>query len=482
MRLAVGQIMYEVDIFSPVRTTIESCRQAHLVFDHDVLRFHRDKQTELAGVIGTAGREGVQLVPTLSTLPIPSGPFTNETYAILKGALLDRLAEAGDLDGVILVLHGAAATEDLDDAEGDLLSAVRTQLGEEVPLVVTLDFHACLSSRMVENVDAIIGYRTCPHVDQIETGERAVKMMLDMLRRGIKPVMALEKIPMLIPYGGTLREPMKTLMQRARDIEQEEGVLAVSLFDSQAETGMKELGRSVVVVAESESALAQSKATELRNLWWEARKQFESPRISTEECLALIRGPHREPLILNARGDDPFSGAPGDGNYLLRMIIGNRIENALVAAIPDPESVQQAIAAGIGARIALKIGGKMDHLHHRPYALTGTVTHITSGRYRLEGTHVAELDMGRAAAWRVGDTDIILTENRMPAWDPDFVRLFRIEPEDKSVLVLRSPGARWHEISPRLIQVDTPGCFNSRLILDWIREQHIKLDYNYLEP
>ena len=482
MRLAVGLIMHEADIFSPVKTILEACRQSQLLFGEDLLRFHRGKQTEMAGVIGAAAREGVTLVPTLAAFPIPSGEFTNETYAFLKGELLARLADAGDIDGVILILHGAAATLDLDDAEGDLLEAVRAQVGEEVPIVATLDFHANLSAQMVEHADAMIGYKTCPHIDQIETGERALRLMLRLLRGKIKPITVLEKIPMLIPYSGTGREPMKQLMDRAQSIEREEGILSVSLFDSQAESGMRELGRSVIVVAEEASASPEQKAAELRDMWWSLRRSFVFPRITSEEAIARMKHLPEEPLVLTPRGDDPFSGAPGDGPFLLKAVVENRIERAVVAPIPDPKSVQEAVQAGVGRTVTLRIGGKMDHIHNSPCEVTGTVTHITSGRYRLEGTALCDLDMGQAAALRVGDTDIVLTENRMPAWDPDFLRLFRIEPKEKRVLVLRACGVKWREITSTSFGVDTPGCFNSRLILDWIKQEKIELAYNYLEP
>ena len=482
MRLAAGLLMHEADIFSPVRTTVESCRQSQLLFGEDILRFHRDKGTELAGVIRVAAEEKVTLIPTLSAFPIPGGVFTNEAYSFLKGELLARLARAGELDGVLLVLHGSAASEDLDDVEGDLLAAVRDQVGGEIPIVVTLDFHANLSAQMVEHADAIIGYKTCAHVDQVETGERAIRLMLKLLRRKIKPVMVLEKIPMLIPYSGTGAGPMKQLMDRAGSIEREEGVLSVSLFDSQAESGMRELGRSVVVVAEDASADPKGKAAALRDMWWGLRRAFRFPRIAAQEAVAMIKGPQEEPLILVPRGDDPFSGAPGDGPFMLKALIENRVERAAVAVIPDPESVDQAIRAGVGGTVTLRIGGKMDNIHNSPCEVTGTVTHITSGRYVLEGTALCDLDMGRAVALRVDDTDIVLTENRMPAWDPDFLRLFGIEPKEKRVLVLRACGPRWREIRPRVIGVDTPGCFNSRLILDWIKQEKIQLAYNYLEP
>ncbi len=480
MRIAVGLIMHEADIFSPLKATLEDCRQTHLLFGEDMLRFHRGRETELNGIIKVADKEGITLFPTVSTMPIPNGVFANETYSFLKQELLDRLARIKDLDGVLLVLHGSAATEDLDDAEGDLLEAVRNLVGGTIPVVGTLDFHANVSQRMVENADALIGYKTCPHMDHVATGERAVRLILSLIRRKVKPAAALEKLPMLIPYSSTFAGPMKRLMGRAAQIEAEEEILSVSLFDAQVEAGMRDLGRCVVVVGEHEST-ARQKATELRQMWWDLRHEFRSPRISTDEAIALIKNPPQEPLIFSARGDDPFSGAPGDATFLLKKVLENNVQKAAVACIPDPESVQKAVQAGLGATVTLQIGGKMDNVYNSPVEISGTVEHVTQGRYSPQVSAVCDVDMGRAVALRTGDTDIILTERRMPAWDPDFLRHFSVDPQEKRVFVLKACGPRWDEINRNRYGVDTPGCFNSGLILDWVKQENIKLDFNYWE-
>jgi microcystin degradation protein MlrC len=483
MRIAIGHLNHEVTIFSPLRTTLEDCRPIYFELGQGVLDLHRGRFTEVSGMIEAAEQEGVTLIPTLTAQALPGGPFTDETWAYLKGEILSRIAAAGDIDGVLLALHGAASTESLDCAEADLCAAVRRQIGPDLPLVVTFDLHGSVSTGTTDNVDALLGYKTCPHVDQAEIGARALRLLLDIKRRGYRPFTILEKIPMLTPYfDNTSHGPLGTLMDRGREMEQEPGIVAVSLFNSQVESGMRELGRSIVIVAEDEAARPWEKAQELRSLWWDLRFEFKNHRITTEQAIARMRQPGERPLMLIPRGDDPFSGGPGDGTFMLAAVLDNDIRNAVVACVPDGESVQRAVAAGVGNSVRLRIGGKLDSVHHRPLDIVAQVTCLTEGSHPLPLTHISQVDMGPAAAVRVGDTDIILTSNRTPAYDPPLFRRFGIDLATKRVLVLKSAGqaALWQELDPETVEVDSPGAFNSRCILDFIEREGIQLDYNYL--
>lgn len=478
MRLVIGSLMHESNIFSPVKTNLKSCRESYLLFDEDIIRFHQGRESELGGMINVASQENISLIPTVATFPLSGGRIPNETYSFLKKELLERVAKAGKIDGVLLSLHGSMATEDLDDAEGDLLETVRKQIGRDTYLVATLDYHASVSPQMVRNADVLVGYRTCPHTDHRATGERAARLVVSLFREAKNATMALEKIPMAVPYSTTVTGPMKRLMDKARQIEKKEGVISVSLFDGYHESGMRDLGPSIVVVTENDARLAQQRAVELKEMWWNLKEKFKPQWISLEEAIRKIKQVEKGPLVLSDVGDDPAGGAPGDGTVLLRALIENRVRNAVVAAIPDPESVQRAIQAGLGNIVTLRIGGKMDRTYSSPVEVTGKVKLISGGRYSFAGM---EIDMGKAVVFGTEDIDIILTENRTTAHEPDFLRKFRIEPVEKRVLVIKTCGARWQELFENVISVDTPGWSNSGLILEWIKRERIPLSWNYWE-
>ena len=124
------------------------------------------------------------LVPLLWTSGGAGGMVTRDAFERIAGSLVGRLSEALPVDAVYLDLHGAMVTEDYEDAEGELLRRVRAAVGPGVPVAISLDYHANVTPQMVEMTDALIAYRTYPHVDRVETGQSAAQALERLLARG----------------------------------------------------------------------------------------------------------------------------------------------------------------------------------------------------------------------------------------------------------------------------------------------------------
>ena len=90
------------------------------------------------------------------------GWLSSDTLSFLSDELESGLRSAGSLDGVALQLHGACAAEGVDDVEGYLLSVTRRVVGADIPIVMSLDHHANVTTKMVELSTAIVGHRTQP--------------------------------------------------------------------------------------------------------------------------------------------------------------------------------------------------------------------------------------------------------------------------------------------------------------------------------
>src|SRR6202521_2678723 len=111
----------------------------------------------------------------------PNGPVEHGFFEELLETISRGLAAALPLDGVYVCAHGAALTTAEDDPEGVLFAAVRQIVGPGVPVVATFDLHANVSDRMVDLIDAFIGYRTNPHLDMRERGIEAAAAMRELL-------------------------------------------------------------------------------------------------------------------------------------------------------------------------------------------------------------------------------------------------------------------------------------------------------------
>src|SRR5262249_2649796 len=141
----------------------------------------------------------LELRPTFGARGITSGgTIDGADFERLAGELLGAIRQAGPVDGAYLALHGAMASTLEDDPEGYFLQEARRILGDRVPIVASFDLHGILTDRMLEHADAIVVYHTYPHVDFFETGQRAARLLLRLLRREVRPVTARVTIPALV--------------------------------------------------------------------------------------------------------------------------------------------------------------------------------------------------------------------------------------------------------------------------------------------
>ena len=114
-------------------------------------------------------------------------------------------------------------TEHLDDGEGEILARVRKVIGKDLPLVVSLDLHANVTPEMVEHADALIAYRTYPHVDMADTGRAAAKHLALLLQPRQRFAKAFRQLPFLIPISWqcTNDQPTKGIYQKLAALESE---------------------------------------------------------------------------------------------------------------------------------------------------------------------------------------------------------------------------------------------------------------------
>jgi microcystin degradation protein MlrC len=441
MRIAVAQILQETNTFNPLPCTLEDFNAGGLLFGHDILeRF--DGIGEIGGLIEVAGEqpENVVLLPILRAVSMSGGKLTTSTVDYLQGELLSGLENVLPIDGFFFSLHGAAASERIDDVEGHLLAAVREVLGEAIPLVVPLDHHANLTSQMVQAADMLVGYQEHPH-DPFETGMRTARLLFSLVRGEIKPILGWRKIPMIAPVdlGLTAEWPMKAWFDLAREIEGSPKVLSASTFPVQPWLDVDALGWSSIVYTDSDGQLANTLAAQLANKAWELREAFwEVERITSKELLSYISQSEGGCFLVSDASDSVLAGAPGDSTCLLRALVEFNVPFQVLLPMVDPEVVQEAIEAGIGNEITVWIGGKRDNVFSTPVQLTGLVVNISEDRL-MTNIQFGGYDAGRVAVLEVGNIVLIVSELRGSGGiHPDMYRQLGLVPEDAKMIVVKS--------------------------------------------
>ncbi len=457
-----GQIMHETNTFSRLPTDLDAYRARYLYYGDEVAEKLDGTRTEMGGILASAENFGWNLIHPIAANATPSGKVTAGAWSELKGAIIG--AAEGQIDGVYLALHGAMVTETTDDAEGELLAELRTLLGPNIPIIATLDLHANVTDRMAASANSLIAYRTYPHIDQFERAQQAAVLLKKAMDREIAPEALVVRGPMLTGanHGRTQSGPMVDLLAQAAEYEKEPGIHVVSIQAGFVPADIEQAGPTVVVTTDGELSRAREIADALYEKIWETRHVTTNVLLTPEEAVRIIAeaGPSDKPFVVADLSDNPGGGGYGDAPGLLRAMIDAGIENATFAMLTDPEAVAAGYAAGEGAEIDLALGGKVDPSLGAPVQTRGTVLRFWDGNFVCDGPmwKGAAQSMGRSMVFRVDGIDIIVTTNRAQVTDHQTFVSCGIDPNEKSVIAVKSAHhfrAAFEPISRAVLIVDS---------------------------
>jgi microcystin degradation protein MlrC len=454
MRLLIAMMKHETNTFSPVPTPLARFGPTHPeggpgpLYGDAAVRAYRGTGSGLGAYLDLAERERADIVLPIAAGAPPSRPVEDAAFEHIAGVICDAVRKGG-YDGIMLDLHGAMVTESVEDGEGELLRRIRA-IDPDTPIAVALDMHANLYDAMIDNATVVAGYRTYPHIDTYDTAKRAGEILLRAMRGEVRPVMAWGNVPMLphVMRQGSDDHPNKELQARAAAMTGE-GALAASLFTGFPHADITNAGLSAVIVTDGDRALAETLRGKLLDQAWADREDFVYRLEPLEHSLARAKSleppqPGEGPIVLLDHYDNCASGGTMDTTAVLAAILREGLENVAAFAIYDPEAVQQAIAAGIGAEVALAIGGKiaMPSIpgESRPLAVTGTVKTISNGRVRNKGPmgRGVLMDMGPSVVLDTGRIEIALISRHIEPNDINCLLSLGIDPMQKRFVMLKS--------------------------------------------
>ncbi len=451
LRILTGGIRHESNTFIPILTTA----------DDFTIRRGRDALEDAPWAAYLEG-QGVEILPTVHASASPFGVVERATYEGFKQEILDGARGAGRIDGVFLDMHGAMHVQGYDDAQTDLVQALRAVVGPETLIGASFDLHGNMSREFVAELDLLTAYRTAPHVDGDETRLRAVRQLLEALREGWHPVIAHINIPILIPgeKGITSVEPLASLYAQLPAIEGEEGLLDASIFVGMPWTDVPRAGMSVQVVAgdEQHRERAESEARRLATELWQRRAEleFDVPTAYLDAAIETALSAPESTVFITDSGDNTTAGAAGDGTLVLERLLARGVEDAVVAGIVDPEAVAACEQAGVGSRVDLTIGGKLDTVFGSPLRISGIVRHVTASE-EMEATP-GRLAV-RPAVVDLGGILLVLLNRRRSFTSPEDFEEVEIDPLAHKIVVVKLgylfQGLR--DIAPRTIMALTPG-------------------------
>jgi microcystin degradation protein MlrC len=481
-RIAVGGFLHETNTFAPTKATYDDFVHGGgwpaMAQGPDVLKTMRNINVGLAGFVEQAEANGWETVPTISCGASPSAHVTRDAFERIVKVMIDGIKAAGTLDAVYLDLHGAMVTEHLDDGEGEILARVRRVIGKDLPLVVSLDLHANVTPQMVEHADALIAYRTYPHVDMADTGRAAARHLALLLRSKQRFAKAFRQLPFLIAISWqcTNDQPAKGIYGKLVALESD-AVPTLSFAPGFPAADFPDCGPSVFAYGKTQ-ADADAAADEMAKLIIGHEQDFDGRIFSPDEGVRYameLATRASKPVVIADTQDNPGAGGDSDTTGMLRALVRNNARRAAIGVIYDPQSAKAAHAAGVGAAVTLALGGKSGIPGDAPYEETFIVEKLSDGQFVAPGPYFGgrDMDMGPSAALRIGDVRVVVSSHKAQLADQSMYRYVGIEPTEQSILVNKSSvhfRADFEPIAEKLLICAAPGAMPAdTAALPWTR-------------
>lgn len=465
MRFLLAQFQQESNSFSPVSGTMEMFKNNCLITGEEILSYFEGTQTEMGGFIKALREINAEIIPSVAASSVSCGPVKDDVCEFVFSKIIEDIGKEGGIDCLLLCLHGAMLLESQWDGTGWFLERLRSIIGKDTLIACSLDFHANLTEKMLQNSDILIGYKTYPHIDLVETGYKTAQLAIRTIRGEVKPVMKMSKLPMILKSEASQTDqyPMNAIIKHANEIEEREDIISASVFQVQPWLNVKDTGCSCLVISDGSASKAQSYSAELARHFWEMRHEFRFEPVPVHYAIQkAVENKKSSPVIFADSADGTGSGSPGDSTAILSELLAGNIMLKTYLSVVDPEAVKCAIDTGVGNTGRFLIGGKIDKVHSKPIWVTGKVKTLSDGNFVLKGPQSTgkTCDMGRTAVIKVNEIYIVLMENSVNNWDPSLYRSLGLEPMDARIVVVKSPAAfraAYADISQEAYIVDTPG-------------------------
>ena len=426
----------------------------------------------IAGFMDAAKRWQWQLLPSAWAGATPSSYVTQDAFERISQAILEDVQSAlvQGLDGVYLDLHGAAVAEHADDSEGELIARIRQLVGPQIPIVASLDLHANVTQRMLTQSDALVSYRTYPHIDMADTGELAAQLMQRRLKLGRKEPLHARRFPFLISLNAqsTWMEPAKTAYQQLIELDQATGVMLSFCMGFPA-SDFEACGPVVWGHGPQAEQVVERlfKAVSEPSLW---RPDWMSAREAVVQAMATASSASA-PVVIADTQDNP--GAGGDSNTtgmlhaLLQQGAGKAYPSQVALGLMfDPEAAKKACEAGIGAQIDCSLGKAVPiftgHLSDPPVQARFKVKAISDGQCVLKGPMMTgvTVQMGPSACLEIEGILVAVVSGKMQLLDRELMRTVGIHPEAMKIVVAKSSNhfrADFTPIAAQVIVAKAPG-------------------------
>ncbi|WP_298925175.1 M81 family metallopeptidase [uncultured Ramlibacter sp.] len=468
MKILVAGYQHETNTFAPTKADWAAFNRGDsfpaFIHGQAMLDKLSGINIPIGGFIDAARTRGWQLVPSSWCGAIPSSYVTEDAFERISASILADVHKGG-FDAVYLDLHGAAVAEHVDDTEGELLARIRRVVGAAIPIVASLDLHANVTHRMLQEADALVAYRSYPHVDMAATGELAAQLLARRFQLGRREPLHFQRLPFLIPLNAqsTWMEPAKGVYEELLELDRDfDSVLSFCMaFPAAdfAECAPMVWGHG----AQAEAAVRRLAERVTEPTQWRLTTLDAADAVVHALALATNRS---QPVVLADTQDNP--GAGGDSNTtgmlhaLLQQGAGRRFPGQVALGLLfDSEAAAMAAAAGVGATISTTLGKAVPtftgNLSDPPVRGEFKVRAVHDGKVTLKGPMMTGLTvhLGPCACLEIDGVLVAVASGKKQMLDRELFRMVGITPEAMKLIVVKSSNHFRADFTPLVADAAT---------------------------
>ncbi|MDG1459156.1 MAG: M81 family metallopeptidase [Pseudoprimorskyibacter sp.] len=455
MKVFIAGLATETNSFSPMPT-------GHLAFQDTFVS--RSATKEPANLFSapmhvwrtlSEGR-GWAVCEGLAAFAQPSGITMRATYESYRDEILSALAMAAP-DIVLLSLHGAMIAEGYDDCEGDLITRARALVGPDIVIGVEIDPHSHLTPAMRDGADLIVAYKEYPHTDSADRARDLFDLAARTALGQIRPVMRDYNCRMVSMYH-TTRAPMRAFVDQMLAEEKHGRALSLSLIHGFPWGDVAEVGTRVLAICDNSAEQAEELARSYGQMLWSLRAEIAPDWPDIDAALDKIEASHAGPLVLADFADNAGAGAPSDSTFVLQKILDRHMKDIALGLFWDPGAVRLCQDAGVGARLRLRVGGKVAPSSGQPVDMQVTVRAVLPDMSQRMGE--GRMPMGTGVWIEQDGVHLVLCDTRTQAFHPEGFTDLGLDLGKLRAVVVKSSQhfyAGFGPIATEVVYINGPG-------------------------
>lgn len=473
MRVLIGWFGHETNTFSKRKTDFELLISQGFWEGEDLISTFTGTPSYVGGMIKFAIENNIHLIPTIG---VENAGATLEDRClnhVVQKIIFHIKKNKGQFDGICLGLHGAGCSQSCRDIESYTLEAIRQVVGQNIPITITLDLHGNVSKKMCRLSTGLFGIKENPHTDYEMTGYEAMSALSLFVRKDIKFQTALIKLPLLMPLTANTSGVYRQVTDYIKTYKKKNNLLDAAFFPGFPYADHPDIRSSVFVTATEK---CEEHAQKLANYIWSKRRDIvPKPELDVQKAVKkakkILKTDPAPLIVINEMSDNPGGGGPGDGTYLLRAMRNANIKNSAFGYIYDPEVVKYAMKKGIGSKINVLLGGKLEDekFHGKPLHIKNAeICTLSNGNMIATTPLMAGIpgSFGNTVTLKTGQLKIVIASVANQTYDDRIFFVGGIDIRQMSLLGLKSSQhfrAFYDTIATDIIPADPIGIVTSDL-------------------